>query len=131
MNKGTVVRLLLLVLVLTLLASCGGPSAALARAQLSADSPAGSNYPLNATHTPPIDAPPAQALPNLGQQITPLAPPNSRFEPMNPDLPDNPAWLAGQAVTTVVSPDGKTLLVLTSGYNRVYNANGTPFKLSD
>src|SRR5664280_499715 len=78
-----------------------------------------------------IDAPPAQALPNLGQQITPLAPPNSRFEPMNPDLPDNPAWLAGQAVTTVVSPDGKTLLVLTSGYNRVYNANGTPFKLSD
>ena len=78
-----------------------------------------------------IDAPPAQTLPNLGQQITPLAPPNSRFEPMNPDLPDNPAWLAGQAVTTVVSPDSKTLLVLTSGYNRVYNANGTPFKLSD
>src|ERR1022692_4425137 len=78
-----------------------------------------------------IDAPPAQPLPNLGQQITPLAPPTSRFEPMNPDLPDNPTWLAGQAVTTVVSPDGKTLLVLTSGYNRVYNANGTPFKLSD
>ncbi len=78
-----------------------------------------------------IEAPPSQALPNLGQQITPLAPPNSRFEPMNPDLPDNPAWLAGQAVTTVVSPDGKTLLVLTSGYNRVYNASGTPFKLSD
>ena len=75
--------------------------------------------------------PSAQTLPNLGQQITPLAPPNSRFEPMNPDLPDNPAWLAGQAVTTVVSPDGKTLLVLTSGYNRVYNANGTPFKWSD
>ena len=67
----------------------------------------------------------------MGQQITPLAPQGSRFEPMNPDLPDNPAWLAGQAVTTVVSPDGKTLLVLTSGYNRVYNANGTPFKLPD
>jgi hypothetical protein len=31
-------------------------------------------------------------------------------------------WLAGQAVTTVVSPDGMTLLVLTSGYNRVYNS---------
>ena len=77
------------------------------------------------------DSPAQTLLPNLGQQITPLAPPNSRFEPMNPDLPDNPAWLAGQAVTTVVSPDGKTLLVLTSGYNRVYNANGTPFKLSD
>jgi hypothetical protein len=37
-----------------------------------------------------IDAPPAQALANLGQQNTPLAPQNSRFEPMNPDLPDNP-----------------------------------------
>ena len=74
-----------------------------------------------------IDAPPAQALANLGQQITPLAPQNSRFEPMNPDLPDNPAWLAGQAVTTVVSPDAKTLLVLTSGYNRVYNTDGTPW----
>jgi hypothetical protein len=74
-----------------------------------------------------IDAPPAQALANLGQQITLLAPQNSRFEPMNPDLPDNPAWLAGQAVTTVVSPDAKTLLVLTSGYNRVYNTDGTPW----
>jgi DNA-binding beta-propeller fold protein YncE len=64
-----------------------------------------------------------QVLPNLGQQITPLAPKDARFEPMNPDLSDKPAWLAGQAVTTVVSPDHKTLLVLTSGYNRVYNAN--------
>ena len=64
-----------------------------------------------------------QDLPNMGQQITPLAPPGSRFVPMNPDLPDNPAWLAGQAVTTVVSPDQKTLLVLTSGYNRVFNTD--------
>ena len=61
-----------------------------------------------------------QVLPNLGQQITPLAPKDARFEPMNPDLSDKPAWLAGQAVTTVVSPDHKTLLVLTSGYNRVF-----------
>ena len=68
--------------------------------------------------------PSIQDLPNMGQQITPLAPVDSRFEPMNPGLPDNPDWLAGQAVTTVVSPDRKTLLVLTSGYNRVYNTNG-------
>jgi DNA-binding beta-propeller fold protein YncE len=67
-----------------------------------------------------------QDLPNMGQQITPLAPQGSRFLPMNPDLPDNPAWLAGQAVTTVVSPDRKTLLVLTSGYNRFYNTNSPP-----
>jgi YVTN family beta-propeller protein len=43
---------------------------------------------------------------------------------MNPDLPDNPDWLAGQAVTAVVSPDHQTLLVLTSGFNRVYYTGG-------
>ncbi len=70
-----------------------------------------------------VTAPDVRVLPNMGQQITPLAPKDSRFETLNPDLPDNPAWLAGQAVTTVVSPDHKTLLVLTSGYNRFYNTN--------
>ena len=68
----------------------------------------------------------AQDLPNTGQQITPLAPRGSRFEPLNPDLPDRPDWLAGQAVTSVVSPDRKTLLVLTSGYNRVYTTGVPP-----
>ena len=70
-----------------------------------------------------VAVPDIQVLPNMGQQITPLAPQDSRFETLNPDLADKPAWLAGQAVTTVVSPDHKTLLVLTSGYNRVYNTN--------
>ncbi len=65
----------------------------------------------------------SQSLPNMGQEITPLAPQGSRFIPMKPDLPDNPAWLAGQAVTTAVSQDNKTMLVLTSGYNRFYNTN--------
>jgi YVTN family beta-propeller protein len=64
--------------------------------------------------------PNVQPLPNMGQQITPLAPQGAVFESLNPDLPDRPDLLAGQAVTTVVSPDRKTLLVLTSGYNRVY-----------
>ena len=69
----------------------------------------------------------AQDLPNMGQQITPLAPLESRFEPLNPGLPYDPAflagqgWLVGHAVTTVVSPDHTTLLILTSGYNRVSN----------
>jgi YVTN family beta-propeller protein len=73
-----------------------------------------------------------QALPNMGQQITPLAPQGSRFAPMDPELPYDPAflagqgWLASQAVTTVVSPDHKTLLALTSGYNRVSNINIVP-----
>ena len=49
-----------------------------------------------------------QYLPNMAQTISPLAPPGSRFETLNPDLPGKPDWLAGQAVTTVVSPDHKT-----------------------
>ena len=64
----------------------------------------------------------SQFLPNMAQTITPLATPGSRFEALNPGLPGMPNWLAGQAVSTVVSPDKKTLLVLTSGYNRVYTS---------
>ena len=67
-----------------------------------------------------------QELPNMGQHITPLAPQGSRFVAMNPELADYPAWLAGQAVSTVMSPDKNTLLVLTSGYNRVMRASGGP-----
>ncbi|HMD86474.1 MAG TPA: bifunctional YncE family protein/alkaline phosphatase family protein [Terriglobia bacterium] len=64
-----------------------------------------------------------EQLPNTGQQITPLAPTGARFEPLNPGFADNPLYTAGQAVTTVVSPDGNTLLVLTSGYNLVRNSS--------
>ena len=77
----------------------------------------------------PAGAQQSQALPNMGQQITPLAPHGSRFQPMNPGLPFDPAllagqgWLASNAVTTVVSPDQKTLLALTSGFNRINNTN--------
>src|SRR5438067_7601180 len=65
-----------------------------------------------------------QLIPNSGQRITPTAPTGSSFVPLNPGLSDNPQYVAGQAVTTVVSPDGKTLLVLTSGYNRVNDSSG-------
>jgi YVTN family beta-propeller protein len=65
-----------------------------------------------------------QVLPNTGQRITPLAPTNAAFVPLNPGLSDDPAYLAGQAATSVVSPDGKTLLVLTSGYNLVKASSG-------
>jgi DNA-binding beta-propeller fold protein YncE len=66
-------------------------------------------------------APWAQTLPNMDQTITPLAPAGSQYQQLNPDLPDDPAYLATHAATTVVSPDGGTMLVLTSGYNRVFN----------
>ena len=70
-----------------------------------------------------VMAPPssAQLIPNLNQQITPTAPYDSTFEPLVPGLTQYPSWQAGQAVTTVVSPDGNTLLILTSGYNRIFN----------
>ncbi len=76
--------------------------------------------------------PKVQDLPNMGQQITPLAPQGSRFEPLDPELPYDPTfpaatgWLASHAVTTLVSPDRKTLLILTSGYNRVSNTHLVP-----
>ena len=39
-------------------------------------------------------------------------PPGSTFVDLNPGMPDRPAYTAGQAVTSLLSPDGKTLLVL-------------------
>jgi len=66
-----------------------------------------------------------QFIPNTGQRITPLAPHDSAFVPLNPGLSDNPEYLAGQAATSVVSPDGKALLVLTSGYNLLKNSSGS------
>ena len=76
--------------------------------------------------TQDLEKPGLQELPNMGRYITPLAPEGARFVPLNPNLRDMPDWLAGQAVTTAVSPDRKTLLVLTSGYNRVFRTDGVP-----
>jgi YVTN family beta-propeller protein len=56
------------------------------------------------------------ALPT-GQFMTPTAMPGSTFTELNPHLASSPTYTVGQAVSTAVSPDGKTLLVLTSGYN--------------
>lgn len=68
-----------------------------------------------------------QQLPNMGQQITPLAPAGAQFQGLNPGLaPPAQDWLASQAVTSVVSPDHKTLVVLTSGYNRFAINNNQP-----
>jgi YVTN family beta-propeller protein len=59
-----------------------------------------------------------------GQVITPLAPTGAAFSELNPGLKDFPGYTVGQAVKTLISPDGKTLLILTSGYNRLNNAQG-------
>jgi DNA-binding beta-propeller fold protein YncE len=79
----------------------------------------------------------SQAVPNMSQSLTPLATSGSSFQFLDTGMvvtdPYNPQvapveWLAGQAVSTSISPDNKTLLVLTSGYNRVFQG---PFPLFD
>ena len=52
-----------------------------------------------------------------GVHITPSAAPGSIFQPLNPGLSFDPMFTVGQAVTTALSPNGRTLLILTSGYN--------------
>src|SRR5215472_6432671 len=53
-----------------------------------------------------------------GQVITPTAAPGSTLQVLSTGLrPDGNAD-AAQAVNTALSPDGKTLLILTSGWNR-------------
>ena len=51
--------------------------------------------------------------------ITPTAAPGSTLQFLNPDLPGMREFLADHPIATALSPDGNTLLVLTSGYNRV------------
>jgi YVTN family beta-propeller protein len=63
------------------------------------------------------------ALPT-GQSMSPMAAPGAVYTPLNPGLKDNPSLPAGFAQSEVLSPDGKTLLVLTTGYNYVVDAKG-------
>ena len=63
-----------------------------------------------------------------GVEITPASARGANFQPLNPDLPTRSDFTAGQAVTSVTSPDGKTLLVLTSGYNRNNGPTGARIK---
>jgi DNA-binding beta-propeller fold protein YncE len=59
-----------------------------------------------------------------GATITPDAAPASVFGPLTVDLPDHPNRAVDGAQTTAISPDGKTLLILTSGFNKLRDANG-------
>jgi DNA-binding beta-propeller fold protein YncE len=52
-----------------------------------------------------------------GQTISPLAAPGAHLDWLNPGLADFPAFVAGGGITTIISPDGQTLLALTSGHN--------------
>src|SRR6478672_7199239 len=71
--------------------------------------------------------PAAEDLPT-GMSITPLAARGSTLQPLNPDLPDLPDFTVDHPISTAVSPDRATLLVLTSGYNRNNDAKGKAIK---
>src|SRR6202047_175402 len=59
-----------------------------------------------------------------GATITPNAAPGAVFQPLKVALPDYPDYSPDSAETTAISPDGKTLLILTSGFNLNLDKNG-------
>ena len=59
-----------------------------------------------------------------GIRLTPTAAAGASFAQLNPHLQNAPGYIAGQAVTTATSPDGRTLLILTSGYNQLRDGAG-------
>ncbi|MCC5632332.1 beta-propeller fold lactonase family protein [Nostoc sphaeroides CHAB 2801] len=70
------------------------------------------------------------ALLPTGQVITPAAAPGSTFAPLATGLRADNNADAAEAVTTTLSPDGKTLLVLTSGYNQNFKNQNTGANLT-
>src|SRR5580700_321481 len=60
-----------------------------------------------------------------GLYITPTALANAVQQPLSPGLINYPNFVAGEAVKEVVSPDGKTLAILTAGMNSLYDSTGT------
>ncbi len=59
-----------------------------------------------------------------GQRLTPTAAPGAQLQYLNAGLPDLPELAAGGAMNCLASPDQKTLLVLTSGYNQFRDKAG-------
>lgn len=71
----------------------------------------------------------AQSVPEwipTGQEITPTAAPGSHFMALDPALPIAADWRLGYATNALLSPDGKTLLVVTAGLNALAGTNGEP-----
>jgi YVTN family beta-propeller protein len=59
-----------------------------------------------------------------GARITPLLVPGSSYQELDPQIAGAPAFRANQPTTLAVSPDGTTLLLLTSGFNRFDRPHG-------
>ncbi|WP_204259658.1 bifunctional YncE family protein/alkaline phosphatase family protein [Lichenicola cladoniae] len=56
--------------------------------------------------------------------ITPLAIRGAEQQLLNPKLPDYPNFIASEALLEAVSPDGKSLAIVTGGQNSLHNASG-------
>ena len=62
-----------------------------------------------------------------GLFVTPTASlTDAKQQLLNPGLANYPDYIAGEAVKAVVSPDGRTLAILTAGQNSLYKLGWLP-----
>ncbi|TPG14590.1 hypothetical protein EAH84_03125 [Sphingomonas oligophenolica] len=59
-----------------------------------------------------------------GQRLTPLAAPGARFDSLVAHIGPNPRFVTDGAAAAATSPDGREMLVMTSGFNRYAGADG-------
>ena len=60
-----------------------------------------------------------------GQYVTPRVLRGSVQQYLNPGLPSYPNFIAGEAVRSQLSPDGRTLAIICAGQNSLYKPDGT------
>src|SRR5262245_53758385 len=60
-----------------------------------------------------------------GHYVTPTALRGAVQQFLNPKLPAYPDFIAGEAVRSQLSPDGKTLAILCAGHNSVVKPDGS------
>jgi YVTN family beta-propeller protein len=60
-----------------------------------------------------------------GQYVTATAQRGSSQQFLNPGIPEYPDFVAGEAVRSQLSPDGKTLAILCAGHNSLDKPDGT------
>lgn len=70
-----------------------------------------------------LAAQPGELLPT-GARITPTRTSGALLQALNPSLIDWPGFTVDHPVTTALSPNGRTLLILTTGYNKQNDSTG-------